>query len=65
MLESLLIKLQGFRPATLLKETLTQMFSCEYCKAIKYIFFTERLRETAFENIPGLFLVGRITKQLQ
>ena len=56
MLESLLIKLQGFRPATLLKETLTQVFSCEYCKTFKDTFFTERLRETAFENIPAYSL---------
>ena len=53
MLESLLIKLQGFTPATLLKKTLTQMFSCEYREIFKNTFFTERLRETASENISG------------
>ena len=53
MLESLLIKLQGVTPATLLKKTLTQMFSCEYREIFKNTFFTERLRETASENISG------------
>ena len=28
-------KLQTFRPKTLLKETLTQMFSCEHCEIFK------------------------------
>ena len=34
-----LIDLQIFRPATLLKETLTQVLSCEYCKIFKNSFF--------------------------
>ena len=29
------------------KETLTQVFSCEFCKIFKNTFFTERLRTTA------------------
>ena len=29
------------------KETLTQMFSCEFCKIFKNTFFTEHLRNTA------------------
>ena len=45
-----LIKLQGFGPATLLKEAPTQMFSCEYCEIFKNIFFKEHLRETTSEN---------------
>ena len=53
MLKSLLIKLQGFRPATLLKETQTQVLFCEYCEVFKDTFFTEHLRETTSENIPG------------
>ena len=53
MLEFLLIKMQGFRPATLKKETPTQVFFCEYCEIFKNNFFTEHLRETTFENIPG------------
>ena len=31
-------KLTGKRPATLLKETLTQVFSCEYCEIFKNSF---------------------------
>ena len=46
MLESLLIKLRGFRPATFLKETPTQVFSCEYCEILKNTFFTE-------QTLPG------------
>ena len=35
-------------PATLLKkETLAQVFSCEFCEISKNIFFTEQLRATA------------------
>ena len=56
MLKSLLIKLQGFRPATLLKETPTQVLFCEYCEVFKDTFFTEHLRETTSENIPGWLL---------
>ena len=40
MLESLfLIKLQAFRPATLLKKTPTQVLSCEYWEIFKNSFF--------------------------
>ena len=53
MLEYLLTKWQGFRSATLLKETPTQMLSCEYCEIFKNNFFAEHLRETNSENIPG------------
>ena len=34
-----LIKLQCWRPATLLKRDSTQVFSCEYCKIFKNTFF--------------------------
>ena len=34
-----LIKLQAFRHVTLLKKTLPQVFSCEYCHIFKNIFF--------------------------
>ena len=37
----------GLRAATLLKETLTQVFSCEFCEISKNNFFTEHLRATA------------------
>ena len=29
------IKVAGLRPATLLKKTLAQVFSCEFCKSFK------------------------------
>ena len=31
------------------KETVTQIFSCEFCKVYKNTFFTEHLRTTACE----------------
>ena len=40
---SFLIKLQAAH-TTLLKKTLTQMFSCEFCEIFEYTFFTEHLR---------------------
>ena len=40
---SFLIKLQAAH-TTLLKKTLTQMFSCELCEIFEYTFFTEHLR---------------------
>ena len=45
-----LIKLQVFRPATLLKETPTQVFFCEYCEIFKSTYFEKHLRTTAFVN---------------
>ena len=38
------------RPATLLKKTLAQVFSYEFCKILKNTYFTENLRTTASEN---------------
>ena len=40
-------KFAGLRAATLLKETLAQVFSCEFCEISKNNFFTEHLRATA------------------
>ena len=42
----LLIKLQAFRPATLLKTILKQVFSCEMCKIFKSTYFEEYPRTT-------------------
>ena len=42
---SFLIKLQACN--FIEKETLTQVFSCEFCKISKNIFFTEHLGATA------------------
>ena len=41
--------LQAWRPATLLKETPTQVLSCEYCKLFKSTYFEEHLRTGAPE----------------
>ena len=56
------IKLQalGLRPATLLKKTLTKVFSCEFCEIFKNNFFTEHLRWLLFhlvlsKNLKGLY----------
>ena len=40
-------KLQAFRPATLLKETPTQVLSSEYCKVFKNTNFEEHFRTAA------------------
>ena len=58
-LGSLLHKVAGLRPATLLKrdaETLlkktpVQVFSCEYCEVFKNIFLTEHPRTTASKGL--------------
>ena len=43
-----LIKLQGWRPATLLKKySNTQVFSCEIWKTLKKTYFEEHLQTTA------------------
>ena len=36
-------KVAGFQPATLFKETLVQMFFCEFCDNFKSTFFVEHL----------------------
>ena len=40
-------KVAGLKSATLLKETLAQMFSCEFCKIFRNTFCTEDLWATA------------------
>ena len=37
---------QGLKPATLLKQSLAQVFSCEFCGIFKNTFFAEYLRAT-------------------
>ena len=45
-------KVAGLRPATLLKkETLAQVFSCEFCENSKNTFFTERLRTSSIAAV--------------
>ena len=46
-------KAEGLRPATLLKETLAQVFSCEFYGIFKNTFFTEHLRATASNTKQG------------
>ena len=45
---SFLIKLLAFRPATLLKKTPIQVFSCEYCEIFQNTYFEKHLRTAAF-----------------
>ena len=44
---SFLIKLQGFRSATLLKRGSKQVFSCASCKVFNIFYFEEHLQRTA------------------
>ena len=46
--EKLLLQSLASRPATLLKKTPAQVFSCEYCKIFKNIYLEERLPTAAF-----------------
>ena len=46
-------KVAGLQACNFIKETPAQVFFCEYCEIFKNTFFTEHLRETASENIPG------------
>ena len=45
---SFLIKLLAFRPATLLKKTSIQVFSCEYCEIFQNTYFEKHFRTAAF-----------------
>ena len=62
MLESLLIKLQFWESATLLKKALTHTFSSEICKLFKNNYFEEHLRSSSFkpylkrDSNKGVFL---------
>ena len=40
----------SLRPSTLLKKTLTRVFSCEFCEIYNNTFFTEHLWATASER---------------
>ena len=67
MLESLLIKLQAFRAATLLEETPAQVFSCEYCEIFKNIFLQDTSRRLLLkvesENISGWWLTYSLQEE--
>ena len=43
------------------EETLTQVFSCEFCEISKNTFFTEHLRTTASEDFLRNFNLGLLT----
>ena len=47
-------KVAGLRPATLFKESLVQVFSCEFYEFSKNTFFTQHLRTTS--SMPKEFL---------
>ena len=47
MLESLFKKVAGLSPATFLKETPTQVLSCEICEIFKNTYLEEPLQTTA------------------
>ena len=55
-----LIKLQTWRPATLLEETPTQVFSCEYSEILKNIYFKEWLRMVPVFITQRIFAVALI-----
>ena len=64
-----LIKLQTFRPSTLLKETPIQVFSFEYCEIFKGIYFEDHVQTSgcfcllnyfAFWLIYYLFLIDGV-----
>ena len=54
MLKSLFNKVAGLRPVTLLKESPTQVFSCEHCKMFKNSYFEEHIRTAASNLIRPL-----------
>ena len=45
-------KVAGVAWNSINKETLAQVFSCEFCEIFKNTYFTEHLRTTAFVHIP-------------
>ena len=66
MLESFLNNVSGLRPATLLKETPTQVFSCEICEFFRNTYFEEHLQTAAFAQggFNWIELVKRFSEQL-
>ena len=56
-------KVAGSRPATFIKkETLAQVFSCEFCEISKNTFFTEHLWTTASVSSYEI-VVGKNVRQ--
>ena len=54
---SFLINLQAPACNFIKKETLAQVFSCEFCETSKNTFFTEHLRATAFGTSEIVWIV--------
>ena len=61
-MKSLFSKIVGVQASKYKKETLTQVFSCEYCKTFENTYFKEHLRTMASVHklihvgITGLFV---------
>ena len=53
------IKVEGLRLATLLKKTLAQLFSCEFCEIFKNTFFHRILSGGCFSTVK----TGQQTKR--
>ena len=66
MLESFLNNVSGLRPATLLKETPTQVFLCEICEFFRNTYFEEHLQTAASARagFNWIELVKRFSEQL-
>ena len=54
------IKLQPLGPATILKKTPTQVFSCEICEIFKNTYFEEHQRTTASLFILNVYHISGI-----
>ena len=54
------IKLQAEACIFIKKETLAQVFSCEFCEISKNIFFTEHLGATASKDTQGRCAIAKI-----
>ena len=64
MPQSLFNKVAGLRPANLLKkETLVQVFSCEFCEIFKKNFFTEQMLAIAYRRFLVLGISFSKTKK--
>ena len=56
-------KVADLRPATIKKDTLAQVFFCEFCKISKNTFFTEHLWAAASEDSQQLKPVNYFCKK--
>ena len=56
-------KVAGLACNFIKKETLAQVFSCEFCEISKNTFFTEHLWTTASDKMPLLFFLSLLAKE--